>query len=165
MSNFRRIGRLVAATTVTAVALQGAPAAFAEDKVSFSVSNFTDFHGHLEEADPELGAAKLMSLVEQVNQDQNYDLTTSGDNVGGSAFVSAITDDEYTLQVLNAMGVEASAVGNHEFDQGFDDLTDRIIPKSDYPVLGANVLKDGQPAMEASTCPRSTASRSATWAP
>ncbi|MEX3514047.1 bifunctional UDP-sugar hydrolase/5'-nucleotidase [Corynebacterium sp. LK2536] len=150
MSNFRRIGRLVAATTVTAVALQGAPAAFAEDKVSFSVSNFTDFHGHLEEADPKLGAAKLMSLVEQVNQDQNYDLTTSGDNVGGSAFVSAITDDEYTLQVLNDMGVEASAVGNHEFDQGFDDLTGRIIPKSDYPVLGANVLKDGQPAMEAS---------------
>ncbi|WIM72366.1 hypothetical protein QP028_14855 [Corynebacterium suedekumii] len=64
--------------------------------------------------------------------------------VGGSNFVSAISNDEYTLQALNAAGVDVSAVGNHEFDQGQDDLRNRIVPASDYPVLGANVYRNGE---------------------
>ena len=50
--------------------------------------------------------------------------------------------------MLNALGLDASAVGNHEFDQGFADLRDRVIgadgsrnAKWDY--LGANVYAKG----------------------
>ncbi len=32
-----------------------------------------------------------------------------------------------TIDTLNALGVKVSAVGNHEFDQGYADLTDRVI--------------------------------------
>ncbi|MCQ9332704.1 hypothetical protein NQ042_01060 [Corynebacterium phoceense] len=116
MTNFRRFGQLLAATTVTATVLTGAPAAFAEDSVTFSVSNITDLHGHLanglnteegaQEGD-EMGVALLQSLIKKVNEDQNYALTTSGDNVGGSAYISAISGDEYTMDALNAMGVAA----------------------------------------------------------
>jgi len=141
----RRLGHLIAATTTASVALTLAPAALAQETVEFSVSNITDFHGYLEFDDYNgyLGAALLAGLNNQINGDENV-FTTSGDNVGGSNFVSAISNDEYTLQALNAAGVDVSAVGNHEFDQGQDDLRNRIVPASDYPILGANVYRNGE---------------------
>ncbi len=165
MNKFRRMGRLIAASTTTAVALSVVPFASAQNGgiVEFSVSNITDFHGYLESdiADPEtgefaddvyagdvMGAAYLAALVEYVNQDQEYIVTTSGDNVGGSAFVSAISDDQYTLEFLNELGVDVSATGNHEFDRGIDDLLGRITDSSEYPILGANVYRDGERALE-----------------
>ena len=154
---FRRIGQLVAATTVSAVALSGAQAVAQENKTIISVTNITDIHGHLEDkiGDPakagdEIGVARLQTLIKQVNEGQEFNLTSSGDNVGGSAFVSAISDDKYTLEALNQMGMKVSAVGNHEFDKGTEDLTERIQPSSTYPILGANVLKDGQPLLKPS---------------
>ncbi|MCG7454265.1 bifunctional metallophosphatase/5'-nucleotidase [Corynebacterium tuberculostearicum] len=154
---FRRIGQLVAATTVSAVALSGAQAVAQENKTTISVTNITDIHGHLEDkiGDPakagdEIGVARLQSLIKQVNEGQEFNLTSSGDNVGGSAFVSAISDDKYTLEALNEMGMKVTAVGNHEFDKGTEDLTGRIADSSDYPILGANVFKDGKPLLEAS---------------
>ena len=154
MNKFRRFGRLLAATTATATMLAGAPIAFAADadEVVVSVNNITDFHGHLayDERNAELGVALLKSLMEQVNEGQDYVMTTSGDNVGGSAYISAISEDEYTLKALNELGIVASAVGNHEFDNGTEDLLNRIKPNSNYPILGANVLKDGQPLLDAS---------------
>ncbi|APT92424.1 5'-nucleotidase [Corynebacterium phocae] len=150
----RLFGRFLAATTVTSLALTQAPSAMAAeaDQVEFSVTNITDFHGHLEEDDynKELGAAKLYSLVKQVNQGQEYVMTTSGDNVGGSAYVSAVDGDKYTLEALNLFDIKASAVGNHEFDKGTKDLINRIIPESNYPILGANVTENGAPLLESS---------------
>ena len=142
--SLRRFGRFLAATTTTALAVTLAPAVTAQDTtVEFSVSNITDFHGRLEQDsyNQEMGAALLTGLNNQINGKENV-FTTSGDNVGGSAFISAITNDEYTIDFLNAAGVGASAVGNHEFDQGQDDLMDRIVPNSEFPILGANVYKE-----------------------
>ena len=142
--SLRRFGRFLAATTTTALAVTLAPAVTAQDTtVEFSVSNITDFHGRLEQDsyNQEMGAALLTGLNNHINGDENV-FTTSGDNVGGSAFISAITNDEYTIDFLNAAGVGASAVGNHEFDQGQDDLMDRIVPNSEFPILGANVYKE-----------------------
>ncbi|MTD91421.1 bifunctional metallophosphatase/5'-nucleotidase [Corynebacterium hiratae] len=161
--NFRRFGQLLAATTVTAVAVSGAPAFAAEaDQVTISVTNFTDFHGHLELAEnfdkeseelvgySEMGAARMAALIKAVNKDQEYALTSSGDNVGGSAFVSAISEDKYTNEALNAMNLDVTAVGNHEFDKGDKDLMGRIKDQSNFPILGANVTKDGKPLLDAS---------------
>lgn len=142
--SLRRFGRFLAATTTTALAVTLAPAVTAQDTtVEFSVSNITDFHGRLEQDsyNQEMGAALLTGLNNHINGDENV-FTTSGDNVGGSAFISAITNDEYTIDFLNAAGVGASAVGNHEFDQGQDDLIERIVPNSEFPILGANVYKE-----------------------
>ena len=45
-----------------------------------------------------------------------------GDLVGASPFESAAVRDESTLEVMNALGVAVSVVGNHEFDRGTDEL-------------------------------------------
>jgi 5'-nucleotidase len=64
---------------------------------------------------------------------------SAGDDVGASPFVSAVANDEPTIDALNAMGLSVGAVGNHEFDKGFADLRDRIVPRTGWPNLGANV--------------------------
>ena len=43
------------------------------------------------------------------------------------------------MEALNAMSLDASALGNHELDQGLTDLETRILPASNFPILAANV--------------------------
>lgn len=156
MFSFRRAGSLIAATTTTAVVLTGVPfAAAAEaDQVKISVANITDFHGRLEanvqadkktgKADPkksEMGAANIAGIMNYLRgQNPNTIVTSSGDNQGGSAFISAISKDKYTMEFLNAIGTAGSAVGNHEFDKGYSDLKERIVPGTNNKQLGANVF-------------------------
>lgn len=118
-----------------------------------TVFGFNDFHGRL--ADVAANgtvtplAARLFTPVEAARAAQGEDnvlLLSSGDNIGGSTFVSMSANDEPTLKVLDAAGVEVITVGNHEFDKGWADLRDRVIPHnttSPIPYLGANVYAKG----------------------
>ena len=59
-----------------------------------------------------------------------------------------ITRGAGMFDVMNAIGLDASAVGNREFDKGWADLRDRIIgaPGSEnaqWEYLGANVYAKG----------------------
>jgi len=46
----------------------------------------------------------------------------AGDIIGASPLLSAAFHDEPTIEAMNALGLEASAVGNHEFDEGYREL-------------------------------------------
>jgi len=46
----------------------------------------------------------------------------AGDLVSASPFNSSVFKDEPTIEVLNALGLDYSSVGNHEFDRGADEL-------------------------------------------
>ena len=63
----------------------------------------------------------------------------AGDLIGASTFTSFIQQDQPTIDALNAMGLDASAFGNHEFDQGRADVDDRILPDADWDYLAANL--------------------------
>jgi 5'-nucleotidase len=67
-------------------------------------------------------------------------LTSAGDLIGASASVSNVQQDESTLQIMNALGLAATAAGNHEFDKGPDDLRDRVQEVADFPFLAADFL-------------------------
>jgi 5'-nucleotidase len=82
-------------------------------------------------------------------QNPNTLFLSAGDNIGASTFVSAIDKDNPTIDALNLMGLDASAVGNHEFDKGFADLTDRVIPRAEFDYLGANVYRGTERALPA----------------
>jgi len=118
--------------------------------VDLQILTINDFHGRLEspgndaEDRPIGGAAQLAGLVGRLRGENPYtSFVSAGDNIGASAFVSAIQDDTPTLDVLNHLGLEVSAVGNHEFDKGFDDLSGRVTDQAEFPYLGANVYRDG----------------------
>lgn len=107
--------------------------------------NFNDFHGRIEPT----ATVQFAGTIEAERTkfgDANTLLLSTGDSIGASLFASATQGDQPTIDVLNALGVKASAVGNHEFDKGFTDLTDRVIgnPKNaQWDYLGANVYAKG----------------------
>ena len=128
----------VALVAASALVPLGTVAVAAEPGDEVTLMTINDFHGALG------GASDLVCAVESVRAESATSfLFSAGDNVGGSAFESAVQNDEPTIDVLNAMGVDATAIGNHEYDQGIDDLLERIEGRTDFPDLAANVYYAG----------------------
>jgi 5'-nucleotidase len=46
----------------------------------------------------------------------------AGDLIGATPLLSAAFHDEPTIEAMNALGLDATAVGNHEFDEGYREL-------------------------------------------
>ncbi|HMM91523.1 bifunctional metallophosphatase/5'-nucleotidase [Bradyrhizobium sp.] len=99
-----------------------------------------DFHGYLRPppggitiADPEDktkritvaagGAEHMATLVRELREGHsNTIFVAAGDLIGASPFLSALFHDEPTIESMSMMGLNISAVGNHEFDEGKDEL-------------------------------------------
>jgi 5'-nucleotidase len=158
----RSRGRLAAGAlaTATAAALtlggvasaQAAPPPKAEESRSVDINLVTmnDLHGRIEQAGTAAGIARLSTAVEQIREENpNTVFAAAGDLIGASTFTSFIQQDVPTIEGLNALGLDVSAVGNHEFDKGFADLTDRVMPLALWEYLGANVYdkETGEPAL------------------
>ncbi|KAA0976028.1 bifunctional metallophosphatase/5'-nucleotidase [Paeniglutamicibacter gangotriensis] len=163
-----RRNTLVAAAALTLLASTaiGAPATAAPNPNAPGQSNkdqnqptttielvgINDFHGRIEANGAEAGAAVLAGAVKEYKaKNRNTLFVSAGDNIGASTFTSFSQQDNPTIDALKAAGLDASAVGNHEFDGGFDDLLNRVIPRygngnaeagADY-ALGANVYAKG----------------------
>lgn len=109
--------------------------------VKVNLLNINDFHGRID-----TNTTAFATTIERLRQ-QEGDASTlflsAGDNIGASLFASALQDDSPAIDVLNALGLRASAVGNHEFDKGFDDLQGRVNAESAFSYLGANVYVKG----------------------
>ncbi|GAA1570124.1 bifunctional metallophosphatase/5'-nucleotidase [Kribbella hippodromi] len=95
-----------------------------------------DFHGNLEPATgsggkvndiPAGGAAYLATHLKQLRAEakakgQDSVTVAAGDLIGASPLLSAAFHDEPTVEALSGMGLEAASVGNHEFDEGWQEL-------------------------------------------
>jgi LPXTG-motif cell wall-anchored protein len=121
---------------------------------NIDILTINDFHGRLEAGSQgEAGAAVVAGAVKAKEAaNPNTLFVSAGDNIGASTFTSLIQNDSPTIDTLKASGLDVSAVGNHEFDRGFADLTDRVLPEyggGEYG-LGANVYKKGtkEPALD-----------------
>lgn len=103
--------------------------------------NINDFHGRID-----ANTVKFAGTVEQLRAaagDANTAFISAGDNIGASLFASASQEDKPTIDVLNALELQASAVGNHEFDKGYADLDGRVNDAAAWDYLGANVYAKG----------------------
>ncbi|PTL59750.1 multifunctional nuclease/2',3'-cyclic-nucleotide 2'-phosphodiesterase/5'-nucleotidase/3'-nucleotidase [Paraconexibacter algicola] len=120
----------------------------ARPPVEVQILGTNDFHGRLVD-DPQstaAGAAVLSGAVKQLRaQNPNTVFAAAGDLIGATTFDSFIDQDKPTIDALNEAGLEVSAVGNHEFDQGYDDLVNRVMNLNAakggarWKYLGANV--------------------------
>ncbi|HST46692.1 ExeM/NucH family extracellular endonuclease [Jatrophihabitans sp.] len=92
------------------------------------VLGINDFHGRIQANGVEAGAGVLAGAVKQLRgQYPDTVFAAAGDLIGASTFESFIQHDKPTLDALNSAGLEVSAVGNHEFDQGYNDLVNRVM--------------------------------------
>lgn len=131
----RRRLALGAAATVIALGAGAvvAPAAQAAP-IQVQILATNDFHGRIlnNTTNGEAGAAVLAGAVEQLRAaNPNTVFAAAGDLIGASTFESFIQNDKPTIDALNAAGLEVSAVGNHELDQGYDDLINRVMAPYD----------------------------------
>lgn len=99
---------------------------------------FNDFHGALEPPEaaipatgpngeavnvPAGGAAYFASAVDRLKaENPNHIVVSAGDLISASPFVSSQFLDEPTVRAMNLIGLDLSAVGNHEFDRGPNEL-------------------------------------------
>ncbi|WP_196780974.1 bifunctional metallophosphatase/5'-nucleotidase [Nocardioides sambongensis] len=123
------------------LAILGSAPASAADPVTVNLLNINDFHGRID-----ANTTKFATTVEQLRAGAGEDNTlflSAGDNIGASLFASSYQQDQPTIDVLNALDLAGSAVGNHEFDKGIDDLTGRVSDAADWGYLGANVYEEG----------------------
>ncbi len=66
---------------------------------------------------------------------------SAGDLIGATPLTSALFHDEPTIEAFNQMGLDYNGVGNHEFDEGVDELL-RMQRGGCHPVDGC---QDGDP--------------------
>lgn len=121
--------------------------------LDLTLLNINDFHGRID-----ANTVAFAGTVEQQRAAAEEAggaalFLSAGDNIGASLFASAVAEDQPTIDVLNALDLAASAVGNHEFDRGYADLVDRVIAggeNAQWPYLGANVYEKGteNPALD-----------------
>lgn len=88
------------------------------------ILTINDYHGSLAPAGKNVGAAKLVDAIktEKAKNPEGTIIVSGGDNYQGSA-MSNLLYGEPVSAVLKEMGLELSAVGNHEFDWGIDRIT------------------------------------------
>ncbi len=69
------------------------------------------------------GVEYLATHLRDARKGQANSVTVAaGDIIGASPLLSAAFHDEPTIEAMNALGLEATAVGNHEFDEGYKEL-------------------------------------------
>jgi 5'-nucleotidase len=72
---------------------------------------------------PAGGVAYLATHIDALRATNPNTITVgAGDLIGASPLVSALFHDEPTIEALNSIGMDVSGVGNHEFDEGVDEL-------------------------------------------
>ncbi len=126
----RRFTAVIAAAAAVGAIVVTAPlgVAHAAPTTNITLLNINDFHGRIDTANNL--TTNWATTIEKERAAATPDHTLllgAGDLIGASLFNSAIQKDQPTIDVMNAMCLNASSVGNHEFDQGYLDLTDRVI--------------------------------------
>ncbi|GAA1365194.1 5'-nucleotidase C-terminal domain-containing protein [Streptomyces beijiangensis] len=133
-------------------------------RYSFTVMGTTDLHGNVfnwdyftdkefdDKAHNDVGLAKISTLVDQIRKEKgrrNTLMIDAGDTIQGTqlsyyyAKVDPITAKHGPVhpmaQAMNAIGYDAAALGNHEFNYGIPVLR-KFEEQCDFPLLGANAL-------------------------
>jgi 5'-nucleotidase len=94
-----------------------APAQAADGQIKINLVGINDFHGRID-----ANTVKWAGTVKKLEYDTSGTspgaslVVGAGDLIGASLFASASAGDQPTIDVMNEVGLDASAVGNHEFD-------------------------------------------------
>lgn len=115
-----------------------------------------DFHGQIDitrnVAGQPVGRADYLAsyLKQREAENENTLLVHSGDMVGASSPTSALMQDEPTVEIMNELGFDVGTLGNHEFDEGVQEMMRLIdggrhektgdFEGANFPYVAANVI-------------------------
>lgn len=116
-----------------------------------SIVHTNDMHGRVMQYDDEgvMGLAKVHTIYDLIKQ-QSEDvlLVDGGDTFHGTNHVH-YTEGQAMVELMNQIGYDAMAAGNHEFNYGYNRLLE-LSDLADFPILASNVIVDetGEPLVE-----------------
>ncbi|QGN46396.1 bifunctional metallophosphatase/5'-nucleotidase [Micromonospora sp. WMMD558] len=143
----------LAVTAFGAVATTPDQADAGPKPVDVTLLALNDFHGHLEPPSGSSGTiagqpaggveylATHLAELREASKKKNTITVAAGDLIGASPLLSAAFHDEPAIEALTLAGLDYASVGNHEFDEGSDELL-RIQNGGCHPVDGC---ADGTP--------------------
>ncbi len=83
----------------------------------------TDVHCGVDE---NIGYASLAAYVKKTKEvSKNFTLIDAGDAMQGN-LIGSLSKGKYIIDIMNALNYDLYAIGNHEFDYGIDELSQRI---------------------------------------
>ncbi|MGE3540939.1 MAG: bifunctional UDP-sugar hydrolase/5'-nucleotidase [Candidatus Tectimicrobiota bacterium] len=138
--------RTLALSLALGLALAGLAAAQQPPSVNVKIIALNDFHGNLQSPGnfngrPSGGVDVLAGYVASLqSQNPNNVVVSAGDLIGASPLISALFHDEGTIETMNRLGLDFNAVGNHEFDEGKEELL-RMQQGGCHPTDPANSCK------------------------
>ncbi|MCK5325378.1 MAG: metallophosphoesterase, partial [Woeseiaceae bacterium] len=108
--------------------------------VNLKILAINDFHGNIATSSDGFGgtgrADFLAANIQAAEAQAEHSIFVSaGDLIGASPLISALFHDEPTIEAMNLLGLDINAVGNHEFDEGKDELL-RMQFGGSHPVDG-----------------------------
>lgn len=113
-------------------------------EVPLTILSMNDLHGKIDQqyeldlkGDGNKGTYGRMDYVaaymkQKQAANKNTITVHAGDMIGGSSPISSLLQDEPTVELMENIGFDVGTVGNHEFDEGVDELL-RIINGGDHP--------------------------------
>lgn len=134
-----RLVSIVGLLGLAACTTAPSPASISSALVEVNLLAINDFHGNLDapprgayvidranprsnETKPAGGAPRLATAVKELSQRPNTIMVAAGDLIGASPLLSSLFHDEPTIEALSEMGLAITSVGNHEFDEGWQEL-------------------------------------------
>ena len=122
---------------IFAASVLAAVPAFAQDTLTIVHVNDLD---RMEGAGSSGGVARLATVIQQTRAQGGTVLATSaGDSISPS-LLSSFDEGAHMISLLNMVGLDAMALGNHEFDFGPDVLRTRI-SEATFPMLSNNAFE------------------------
>ena len=138
---------------IAALLLLLAGLAQAQDSFELTIMHTNDVHGdHEPQRDGDGGAARQATVVNQIRADvENSLLLDAGDRFTGTLFHVQYRGQD-SVQLMNAIGYDAIALGNHEFDDGSEVLAE-FVKGLNMPSLSANVDFSADPLLAGLVAP------------
>lgn len=122
----------------------------ATDSIEAVIIHTNDVHGRILEEKGVIGDAKAAAVIEEERSKvKNTIVVDAGDAFQGLP-ISNSTKGEDRANIMNQVGYDAMAVGNHEFDFGLDQAI-KYKETLNFPLLSANTYVNGARVFEAST--------------
>ena len=120
-------------------------------EVDLQILAINDFHGNIATSSGSFGGVGRADFLStniaaaEAAAPGHSIFVSAGDLIGASPLISALFHDEPTIEAMNLIGLDINAVGNHEFDEGPDELL-RMANGGSHPVDGD---LDGDPFLGA----------------
>ena len=107
---------------------------------TLTIVHTNDTHGRVKEDKYDgMGFAKISTKLEELRgENPNLLLLDAGDTFHGTTLVS-LSEGESIIRIMNQLGYDALAAGNHDFNYGYQRLLE-LDEITEFPVLAANIV-------------------------